>query len=84
MSTPYTLGIACLVGVRLFLKLYEPHACVWDRLVIVADAGLLQMMCMGGVLSQFYSTTEGYAGVLLLVFVSITGARVTHHVMCSA
>ena len=78
VSTPYTYGIACLIGARLFLKLYEPHETAWEKLVIVADAGLLQVMCIGGVVSQFYTTSEGYAGVLILVFVSITAARVAH------
>lgn len=76
VCTPYTGGIAVLVGVRLFLKVYEPHAHAWQRVVLVADAGLLQVLLWSGVLPTFVAQQDAYASVLVLVFASMAVARV--------
>ena len=75
MSTPYTIWFALLIGLRLFLKLYQPHPSVWHRLVILADAALLQLLLWAGVMPQFVTTTAAYAAIMVLVFMCVSTAR---------
>lgn len=85
ISTPYTGGLAFLIGTRLFLKIYESEGgCgAWAVLVLVADSILLQCMCVSGVLSQFESLDEGYAGMIVLVLSCVSAARVVHSLRVS-
>ena len=82
ISTPYTGGLAFLVGTRLFLKVYEAgdRCGAWEVVVLIADSILLQCMCVSGVLSQFESLDQGYAGMVVLVFSCISAGRVVHMV----
>lgn len=84
MSTPYTIGFALLIGVRLFLKLYQLHPSVWNRVVIVADAALLQLLLWAGVMPQFLTPTAAYAGIMVLVFVCVSAARILTNLNAAA
>ena len=85
MSTPYTIGITFLLGTRLFWKLQigatttplDPSeiSSHWPY-VIVADAFMMYLLCLSGVMPLFSNAEEGHAACIVLVFSCISIARV--------
>lgn len=93
MCTPYTLGIAFLLGSRLFLKAYESTALTskgsvknnssvyqrwYDNLIMVADSILLQFVYVSGIMPDFSTPSNAYIVTVVLLFASISAARVVH------
>ena len=77
MSTPYSVGIAVLVGARLFWKL--EHGDKNNRgsfYIIIADALLMYTLCLACILPLFASVHEGYAVVITIMFACISIARI--------
>jgi hypothetical protein len=80
MSTPYTPGIALLISVRLFLKIHEPEWTAWSRVVLLGDAGLIQVLLWTGVLPQFGTQYQGYAVMTVLTYTGVVLGGVVNSV----
>lgn len=78
MNTPYTMGIAFLLGSRLFLKIYnggDVQKSAAEQLILVVDSVLLQIVYVAGVMPNYTSSAEGYIVCVVIMFVSISAAR---------
>ena len=84
-ATPYTLLLAALVGFRVFHKVYAGKTrensqgkvadIVLDGIMVV-DTVLFYILCLVGVLPQYSTSMEGYAGILTMTFACLTVARI--------
>lgn len=85
VSTPYTLIITALVGFRVFDKVYRgakrttthtrSESIKLDSIMVV-DTVLLYILCLVGVLPQYSTSMEAYAGILTMAFACLVAARI--------
>lgn len=85
VSTPYTLIITALVGFRVFDKVYRAidrqknhdtsESIKLDGIMVV-DTVLLYILCLVGVLPQYSTSMEAYAGILTMAFACLVTARI--------
>lgn len=85
VSTPYTLIITALVGFRVFDKVYRAidrqknhntlESIKLDSIMVV-DIILFYILCLVGVLPQYSTSMEAYAGILTMAFACLVAARI--------